>query len=421
MRFAIGLTLLSSSLLLLTGCSSTLTANNAAKTVAEPAKTAKAAKAAARPKKKEAPVPVAMPAFDALKGKGLYYFDDNKGSRFYVTDTIAENGLYDVKEEFKRGEPHGFTWGTGAAAILRKGVALDPQAIEGVSLAKDRHIIVHLRSNDMSRMKGKKRSEDPSGLDLHMTLEAYDMSDLPIGPYLVTRTNRTTPAGYLIGSRHTFPKGSIGYRATLWVNSDEVIVPTKNAFTGSGSIEDFSKRFTKEIPYCLRYIPGRNATPLGLKFEEPIVKKTDKDSKGRLVEVAQKGSAELYPVQKGTIFCNRDDERSLATARWSLRYVNGSRVLEFDFPDDIRAEDFGVPRTHRDALKVAFAEERVLENGKTVRKLVPARVWRANRRITDYQWRFNETAAEAVREALEATKEARREWDAKHATKKTKK
>ena len=55
------------------------------------------------------------------------------------------------------------------------------------------------------------------------------------------------------------------------------------------------------------------------------------------------------------------------------------------------------------------------------RKLVPARVWRANRRITDYQWRFNETAAEAVREALEATKEARREWDAKHATKKTKK
>lgn len=415
MRFAIGLTLLSSSLLLLTGCSSTLTANNAAKTVAEPAK------AAARPKKKEAPVPVAMPAFDALKGKGLYYFDDNKGSRFYVTDTIAENGLYDVKEEFKRGEPHGFTWGTGAAAILRKGVALDPQAIEGVSLAKDRHIIVHLRSNDTSRKKGKKRSEDPSGLDLHMTLEAYDMSDLPIGPYLVTRTNRTTPAGYLIGSRHTFPKGSIGYRATLWVNSDEVIVPTKNAFTGSGSIEDFSKRFTKEIPYCLRYIPGRNATPLGLKFEEPIVKKTDKDSKGRLVEVAQKGSAELYPVQKGTIFCNRDDERSLATARWSLRYVNGSRVLEFDFPDDIRAEDFGVPRTHRDALKVAFAEERVLENGKTVRKLVPARVWRANRRITDYQWRFNETAAEAVREALEATKEARREWDAKHATKKTKK
>lgn len=418
MRFAIGLTLLSSSLLLLTGCSSTLTANNAAKTVAEPAKTAKAA---ARPKKKEAPVPVAMPAFDALKGKGLYYFDDNKGSRFYVTDTIAENGLYDVKEEFKRGEPHGFTWGTGAAAILRKGVALDPQAIEGVSLAKDRHIIVHLRSNDTSRKKEKKRSEDPSGLDLHMTLEAYDMSDLPIGPYLVTRTNRTTPAGYLIGSRHTFPKGSIGYRATLWVNSDEVIVPTKNAFTGSGSIEDFSKRFTKEIPYCLRYIPGRNATPLGLKFEEPIVKKTDKDSKGRLVEVAQKGSAELYPVQKGTIFCNRDDERSLATARWSLRYVNGSRVLEFDFPDDIRAEDFGVPRTHRDALKVAFAEERVLENGKTVRKLVPARVWRANRRITDYQWRFNETAAEAVREALEATKEARREWDAKHATKKTKK
>ncbi len=418
MRFAIGLTLLSSSLLLLTGCSSTLTANNAAKTVAEPAKTAKAA---ARPKKKEAPVPVAMPAFDALKGKGLYYFDDNKGSRFYVTDTIAENGLYDVKEEFKRGEPHGFTWGTGAAAILRKGVALDPQAIEGVSLAKDRHIIVHLRSNDTSRKKGKKRSEDPSGLDLHMTLEAYDMSDLPIGPYLVTRTNRTTPAGYLIGSRHTFPKGSIGYRATLWVNSDEVIVPTKNAFTGSGSIEDFSKRFTKEIPYCLRYIPGRNATPLGLKFEEPIVKKTDKDSKGRLVEVAQKGSAELYPVQKGTIFCNRDDERSLATARWSLRYVNGSRVLEFDFPDDIRAEDFGVPRTHRDALKVAFAEERVLENGKTIRKLVPARVWRANRRITDYQWRFNETAAEAVREALEATKEARREWDAKHATKKTKK
>ena len=97
--------------------------------------------------------------------------------------------------------------------------------------------------------------------------------------------------------------------------------------------------------------------------------------------------------------------------------MNGTRTISFTFPEHLNPEDYGVAKAHRDALRVALAQEKA---GKKT-KLVPARLWLAGKPITDYQWRFNETAAEAVREALEATKDARREWDAKHATKKGKK
>lgn len=357
----------------------------------------------AQKKKKEEPkpIPIVRPSRDALQGDGIYYFNDNVVSQFRITDAIAQNGLYPVKESYSRGAAHGFTWGAGAAALLRGGKALDASNIIGVELAQDGHLIVHYRG------------EKPrSNLKLNIKLETFDMSGLPIGPYLKTRMNRPTPAGYLIGSKFAFPKGSLGYRARMWTENDEVLVPTKTAFTGSKSIEDFSKRFAKDIPYCLRYIPNRRAVPLGFTFEEPIVKKTAR-SKGRTVEKAQTGEAEIYRVKPGTIFCSKapDSPRAVGTAKWSLRYVQGTRVLAFSFPEAFAAENFGVASAHRDALQVAFAEERI-NGGK--RRLVPARIWLADHPMLDMQWRFNKTAADAVQDAIAQTADARRDWESRH-------
>lgn len=98
----------------------------------------------------------------------------------------------------------------------------------------------------------------------------------------------------------------MGYRTVASVDETEVLVPTQKAFTGSAQIEDFSQRFAKDIPYCLRFIPNRDAEPLGLRFPKAIVKqtKTVKLTRGRTrtEEVAQSGEAMLYPVKKNTLF-----------------------------------------------------------------------------------------------------------------------
>ena len=377
---------------LLAGCASTVVSPAPLEQIQ--ASTKKAQKAP------DKPIPIVMPTFDALRGDGLYYFDNAEPSRFFLADAIATNGRWPVKEEFRRGGAHGFTWGSGAAAVLRSGRPLDPQAAESVSLSKDGVVTIHFEPEG--------RGKNEASLTLRLKLEVYDLSGLPIGYYLVTRSGKSTPAGYFIGERFVFPKGSIGYRAVLSTPRDEVIVPTRKAFTGSETIEAFSKRFTKDIPYCLRYIPGKRSDPVGLRFEEPIAKKVVK-SKGKVLEASQKGEAEVYAVKKGTLFCQKASERAVAKADWTLRWINGTRTISFAFPRDISPEDYGVPRAHRDALRVAMAQEK---NGRKTR-LVPALLWLADRPVTDHQWRFNRRAAEAVEAAIKATEAQREAWEAK--------
>ncbi len=386
--------------LILGGCSTFPNFENGAKAVP-----LTAADAAKKKKEEAKPRPFPMPTMDALRKDGIYYVNDNQGSRFWITDAIAKDGLFPVKEEFTKGSPHGFTWGSGAASILRNGLQVEPRGAVGVEEAKDHHAVIHFKDAN-----GKPTR-------LNVKLQAYDMSGLPIGHYLRTHANRSTPAGFIIGAKYSFPKGSVGYRATMWIDQDEVLIPTKTAFTGSSTIEDLSKRFSKQIPYCLRYIPGKRAEPAGFLFEKPIEKKTAV-VKGRRVEQKQSGEVELFRVKKGTIFCAKDDEKSrrIGEAEWTLRYVNGTRVIEFEFPNSISPENYGMLRAHKDALRVAFAEETTKVRGRSAKRLLPARIWLAGTEIEDYQWRFNKTAAEAIYDAIKQTKSERAAWDAKHKT-----
>ncbi|WP_295480546.1 hypothetical protein [uncultured Sutterella sp.] len=372
----------------LTGCAATTSAS------AVPASEASA-------KRKTEPVRMPMPVIDAFRGKGIFYFDDSVRTQLFIRDEIAVNGRWDVQENFPLGSRHGFTWGSGAVAILRDGAPLDAQRPMFITLDPQRNVLIHFEGG------GAKP------LTLRVRLEAYDLSELPIGPYLKTRQGTSTAAGYFIGNSYVFPKGAVGYRAVLSIDRNEVLVPTKTAFTGSDSIENFSKRFTKEIPYCLRYIPGTTAEPAGLRFAAPIVKKT-KRVKRRVEEVAQSGEVQVLPVKKGTIFCAAEGKTQLASARWNLRWVNGTRVLEFTFPDEIESVSYGLLDEHKRALHLAFAEEKVKAGHRTTVKVRPAAVWLAGQEIRDAQWRFNETAADAISDAINRTKAERRAWEAEN-------
>ena len=363
------------------------------------------------PYKKPEPVRLATPTFEAFTQDGIFYFDDNRRSELKL-GAPDKKGAYPIVESFPKGASHGFSWGSGAVAILRNGQPLD--AHPKATLTNDSAAnVVRIR------LAG---ANDKTPLELKVKLIAYSLEGVAIGPYLVTRQNTSTTAGYIISSRHTFPKGAVGYRAVVSTDRDEVLVPTRTAFTGSNSIEAFSSRFTHDIPYCLRYIPGASSEPIGMRFQKAIVKQTKKVGKS-LQEVGQSGEAQLFPVKKGTIFCAAEGKTQLSSAAWRLRYVNGTRVLDFTFPYDVSAPNFGILEANRGALLPAFAEEKNVEQQgrrKTVAvtKVRPAVVWLANTEVQDAQWRFNRIAADAISEAIERTKADREAFEAQSGAKK---
>lgn len=70
---------------------------------------------------------IPMPVVDAFKGDGIFFFDDDEGAQFRITDLIRENNRYKVEEDYAFGKPHGFSWGSGAVGIMRDGRRVPPE------------------------------------------------------------------------------------------------------------------------------------------------------------------------------------------------------------------------------------------------------------------------------------------------------
>ncbi len=346
---------------------------------------------------------IPMPVVDAFKGDGLYFFDDDEGTQFRITDLIRENNRYKVEEAYSFGKPHGFSWGSGAVGILRQGQRVPPE--NPTALRPENNYVV-------IEFGGKEK------LELCVTLEAYDVTGLEIRDFLRTRGNMPTKAALFMGEER-FPEGSIAYAATLWITQDELLALSRTAFTGSNTIEDFSERFTKETPYCLNALPGKDVTPIGLRFETAIKKltgkqkvKTRRGTQVRTVELPQNGRVNVYQTKTGTIFCQRSLPDPVAKARWDLRYINGTRTLTVDFPELIDSLSIGLMTSNRGKLMPAFAEELAPAGRKT--RVVPTAVWLKNERIRDSQYRFNKTAALAIKAAIETSQPRRKTWEAEH-------
>ena len=338
---------------------------------------------------------IPMPVVDALKGDGIFFFADDEGAQFCITDLIRENNAYPVVENYRFGKPHGFTWGAGAVGIVRDGQRLPPEKPILLRPEGDHVVIV---------FDGAKHME------LHVSLEAYDVSNHEIRDYLRTRGNMPTHAALFMGEER-FPEGSIAYATTLWVKQDELLATSATAFTGSNTIEAFSQRFTKETPYCLNVLSGNDVQPIGLRFSKAIQKKTVRKSKrSRPVEVDQTGRVKVYQTKPGTIFCQRNIPDAIGEAAWHLRYVNGTRTLTLAFPDAIDPLSIGLMTANKDNLLPAFAEEKTdKRNG---RRVIPAILWLKDKPIRDSQYRFNKTAAKAITDAIKASRPKREAWEA---------
>lgn len=338
---------------------------------------------------------IPMPVVDAFKGDGIFFFADDEGAQFCITDLIRENNAYPVVENYRFGKPHGFTWGAGAVGIVRDGQRLPPEKPILLRPEGDHVVIV---------FDGAKHME------LHVSLEAYDVSNHEIRDYLRTRGNMPTHAALFMGEER-FPEGSIAYATTLWVKQDELLATSATAFTGSNTIEAFSQRFTKETPYCLNVLSGNDVQPIGLRFSKAIQKKTVRKSKrSRPVEVDQTGRVKVYQTKPGTIFCQRNIPDAIGEAAWHLRYVNGTRTLTLAFPDAIDPLSIGLMTANKDNLLPAFAEEKTdKRNG---RRVIPAILWLKDKPIRDSQYRFNKTAAKAITDAIKASRPKRETWEA---------
>ena len=331
----------------------------------------------------------------------IFFFDDDEGAQFRITDLIRENNRYKVEEDYAFGKPHGFSWGSGAVGIMRDGRRVPPENPTGLRPEGD-HVVIEFAGREK--------------LELRVTLEAYDVSGQEIRDFLRTRGNMPTKAALFMGEER-FPAGSVAYAATLWIIQDELLALSHTAFTGSNNIEDFSERFTKETPYCLNVLPGDGVTPVGLRFEKTIKKKTGKEkiktrrgTKTRTVELPQNGLVNVYHTKSGTIFCQRSKPDPVVKARWDLRYLNGTRTLTVDFPTLIDSLSIGLMTANRGKLMPAFAEELTPTSRKT--RVIPTAVWLKNERIRDSQYRFNKTAATAVKAAIEASRPRRKAWEA---------
>lgn len=221
-------------------------------------------------------------------------------------------------------------------------------------------------------------------MSLTIEIEAWDVSRLAMRPYLRSPTDRPTQATRYLRDEK-FPKNAYAYKIRLTTPEDLILVQSTRTFTGAKTPKDFLQRFSKEIPYCLRWIPGNGRIPLGFIIDDP----DDTD-----------GDVDFYKVKPNTVFCRRVENRTLAQGRWKLTKVQKTPVIMIDVPRSIAPQNVGLLPGNRDALSLSYAQEGV---GRKAR-MVPAVVWKKDSVIHEPVWRFNPTAAKALEKAIQKNK-----------------
>ena len=225
--------------------------------------------------------PVLLPntAISGLEGDGLSYFNKTDWNRFSIKKV---NDHY--VPVFKSGDPkdNSIGWGTGAVGLVTDGKITEPEVIASV------------REIDPQTVEF---SYKKSPLKLTVKMVPYDVSGLPIKYFLRTHGDKPSNVAFFVKNDALFPAGSVAWMSFLSVSQNELFVTSKNGFTGSDTLENFTSRFTKQTPYCVGFIEGTNAQPIGLRFDHAVKKLVQKDAKGRLVEKAQTGDMAVWKTK----------------------------------------------------------------------------------------------------------------------------
>lgn len=305
-----------------------------------------------------------MAAIDALKGEGLFYFSGTRVANLRIAG--APNGeRYPLAEKTSDSTVGSFNGNIDVRTFVRDGERVPIGQPSFAIPAADGTMQVVYASG--------------SPLRLQVAINAYDVAGLPIKNFLRTPDNYTNPEAERAGGA-TFPAGSVAYLSTVRFQDDALMLPRKESFTGADSTRQMVSNFSKETPFCLSYEDRDEARPYAMMFRDPT---------------ATRGKVQLYAAKTGTMFCARANNDVLAEGTWEERSVGGTKAIVVSFSANVDPADTGVADVEREAAQIAFIEPRKGPPG-----VRPGKLYRAGARIADYQYRFNATAAAAIRTAL---------------------
>lgn len=309
--------------------------------------------------------PVRVPAIDALKGEGLYHFHGARMVNLRVSGN-PQGDRHPLKETTTEGGVGAFNGNIDVAHFVRDG---ERRPIGEPSFA--------IPEADGSVQLVYQSS---SPLHLKVSMRGYDVSGLPIRNFLRTAANYTTPEAARAGEAK-FPAGSVAYLSTVRFQDDVLMLPRKESFTGAANTRQMVTNFSKDTPFCLSYEDRNGARPYAVMFRDPAAPKA--------------GRVQLYAAKPGTMFCARATEDVLAEGSWEETTVGGTKAVVLSFGANVDPLDTGVIDVEREAARIAFIEPRKGAPG-----VRPGKLYKAGAKIADYQYRFNGTAAAAVRSAL---------------------
>jgi hypothetical protein len=320
------------------------------------------------PLREPVPVPGAKPlsiaGIDALKGDGMYYIygprvvnlkasdTPGQGNRHALTETgndaktSAVNGHLDVGNFVLNGERR---------AVGRPNFAIP---------APDGSVYLVYSGDNPLRVA--------------VTVQAFDVSGMPIQPFLRTPDNYPKQEAARAGSAR-FPANSVAYLLVARFVDDVLMLPVRESFTGATDTTQFVGNFSKQIPYCLSYEDRNGARPYAMFFKAG----------------AKQGPVQLYPAKTGTLFCDRTSNEVAAEGRWEERTIAGTKAVVLSFPANVDPLDTGVTNVERESARIAFIQPTRGTPG-----VRPGKLYQAGAKVFDFQYRFNKAAADAVRQAI---------------------
>ena len=231
------------------------------------------------PMKEPVPVPGAKPinmaTIDALKGDGLFHFHGAGIASLKAAASPQQGNRYPLSETT-----------TDKGSSLNGHIDVGHFVLNGERRAGGRPNFA-IPAPDGSAYLLYSAGDNP--LRVAVTLQAFDVSDLPIQAFLRTPDNYPRPEAAKAGSAR-FPANSVAYLAVARFVDDVLVLPAKESFTGATDTAQFVGNFSKQIPYCLSYEDRNGAKPYAMLFKA--------GTKGT-------GQVQLFPAKTGTLFCDR--------------------------------------------------------------------------------------------------------------------
>jgi hypothetical protein len=302
-------------------------------------------------------------AIQALSGDGLFTFSSGKTTNLRVSGKLDGN-RYQLQEQSEAGSS--FNGHIDAGSFVING--------ERVKVSSPSQAIAVPDGSVQIVYGGGARP-----VHLSVRLEAFDVSGLEMRSFMRTSRAYSTAEAGRLGDRR-FPQGSVAYIVHAQFLDDVLVLPGRESFSGASNTRALLTNFSKNVPYCLSYDDRAGARPYALLFSDIA---------------AQRGKAVLYSAKAGTVFCDRVGARPVAEGRWEEVTVAGTRAVVLSFGSEVDPLDTGVTDVERAAASIAF-----IEPTKGAPGVRPGKMYRAGAGIVDHQFRFNGTAANAVRAAL---------------------